>query len=83
MVLTLPESSERILDELYSILQDKELCRIATAESGLLQLTVSYQTRDCAPLQGSLSPAPCLSLPCFPDWKPGAGQGQSWGRGLG
>ncbi|XP_040512141.1 maestro heat-like repeat-containing protein family member 7 [Gallus gallus] len=40
MVLTLPESSERILNELYSILQDKELCRIATAESGLLQLTV-------------------------------------------
>ncbi|XP_031461335.1 uncharacterized protein LOC116236694 [Phasianus colchicus] len=83
MLLTMPESSEKILDEVCSVLQDEEPCRITTTGLGFLRLTVSYWTRHCAVLQGSPCPAPCLPLPSSPDWKLGTGQGQSWGCGLG
>ena len=83
MMLTMREPSEKILDELCNLLQDEERCSITTMGMGFLHLTVSNWTRHCAVLQGSLCPAPCLPPPSSPDWKLGAGQGQSWGCGLG
>ena len=75
MVLTMPESSEKILDELCSVLHDKQPRRITTMGLGFLRLTVSYWTRHHAVLQGSLCSAPCLPLP--PPQAGNLGQGRA------
>ncbi|XP_019466233.1 uncharacterized protein LOC104915311 isoform X3 [Meleagris gallopavo] len=48
-IVTLPENSEWILDELCSIFQDKELCgifNVTTVELGLLRFTVMDPTEE-------------------------------------
>lgn len=57
------QSSESILEELCTVLEEEEICGIPIEELDLLRLTVSYQTMHCAFIQGSFSPVPCF--PCL------------------
>ena len=88
MVLTMPESSEKILDELRCLLQDEEPCTIITVGLGFLRLTVSYTDKaSCCPsglsLPSSLPPA--AFLPRLETWGRAEAELRLWlrlGRGM-